>query len=177
MNGLRSLLRRLSLWLRLAGLLASSSKADTDTMGQWKRLQALPDDPRPDYLHPPPGPHAELIRRVRLYAQNGAKALAPLLDRPLPRLAMEPDLEPEDDEEHLKWLEAGKHLPPLDEDAILNRFDECDALAPNANDREAHRILDELAHAGQQWVVLPIIHAAYNAQWTIVDGEAMEVGF
>src|SRR5512143_1320556 len=54
--------------------LPSRTKASTDTMGDWKRIQALPDDTAPRLVRPKDGPYADLICRVRLYAQNGAKA-------------------------------------------------------------------------------------------------------
>lgn len=81
LTGLKYRLARL---LHRAGLLPSERRASTDTMGDWKRLQAMADDPKPRLVRSPEGPYADLIRRVRLYAQNGAKALGPLLDRPLP---------------------------------------------------------------------------------------------
>jgi hypothetical protein len=70
---------------RRASLRATGRLADTNTMAEWKALQSQPDDPLPTYAKPDPSaPYADLIRRVRLYAKDGAKALAPLLDTTAP---------------------------------------------------------------------------------------------
>lgn len=118
-------------------------------MGDWKRLQAEKDDPLPGLVLPDPNaPHAELIRRVRLYAQNGAKALAPLLDKPLPSEG------------------------PEAQSAAGEAWDASDG------DREACAILtDCLQPNTSRWdsEVLTTIHAAYNSPWTVVNGEVYEV--
>jgi hypothetical protein len=150
--------RRFTQWLiRLllrAGLLPASTKADTDTMGEWKRLMAEKDDPKPGLVLPDPkAPHAALIRRVRLYAQNGAKALAPLLDKPLPAL-MDPVHE--------------RVSPDGIEHALLG----CRSLADGDSDRETEMLVDDLAVLPTD--ALAAIHAAYNAPWTVVDGEVYE---
>lgn len=71
---------------RRTRLRATGRLADTSTMAEWEAMRRLPDDPLPAHVKPDPSaPYADLIRRVRLYAKDGAKALAPLLDVPLPR--------------------------------------------------------------------------------------------
>jgi hypothetical protein len=141
--------RRFVRWLLRVGILPASAKADTDTMGEWKRLQAEKDDPLPGLVLPDANaPHAALIRRVRLYAQNGAKALGPLLDRPLPE----------------------------DGAAIVEAMDDvCEAAG---RDDEANAILDEClsvaAHDAWSVDTLRAIHTAYNSAWTVIDGEVYE---
>src|SRR6478609_10874693 len=147
--------RRFTQWLiRLllrVGLLPASTKADTDTMGEYKRLMAEKDDPKPGLVLPDPNaPHAALIRRVRLYAQNGAKALAPLLDKPLP-----------------------DPLPGFD---LEQRMHDCVTAAEYADDRDAHAILEGVVLVGgwSNAQAIAAIHAAYNSPWTVVDGEVYE---
>lgn len=145
--------RRLVRWLLRLGLFPTSTRTDSDTMGEWKRLMAEKDDPKPGLVLPDPNaPHAELIRRVRLYAQNGAKALAPLLDRPLPEL-----------------------VPGFD---LSQRLQDCEDARQAEQDRTGTAdlacaaLLDEIELLGAP--ALYDIHAAYNAPWTVVDGEVYE---
>jgi len=149
---------RLARFLHRAGLLPSTQRATTDTMGDWKRLQAMADDPKPRLVSPPDGPYADLIRRVRLYAQNGAKALAPLLDRPLPT----------------DWY-ANDPLRParIDEGAVTQRMIDALALASRDGDAAGQQLVDELATLRAE--AIRAIHAAYNSPWTAVDGEVFEV--
>lgn len=150
------LFRRLAQWLiRLllrVGLFPSSTRTDSDTMGEWKRLQAEKDDPKPGLVLPDPNaPHAELIRRVRLYAQHGAKALAPLLDKPLPDDA------------------SGGESSLC---AILEHLDEADAM-----EDEAEAIMRECYDSVRGvWLVADVraLHSAYNSPWTVIDGEVYE---
>lgn len=171
-------LRRLARWLnRLllrVGLLPVSTRAETDTMGEYKRLQAEKDDPRPGLVLPDPNaPHAELIRRVRLYAQNGAKALAPLLDRPLPVIVPDPD----DEESYSAWVDAGSPRP-LDEAGIRAAIEACEDVRQTWQEREGiadlvgSALLDEFELLGTE--ALQAIHAAYNSPWTVIDGEVYE---
>lgn len=151
---------RAARWLH-RWVLPSRTKASTDTMGDWKRIQALPDDAAPRLVRPKDGPYAELIRRVRLYAQNGAKALAPLLDKPLPT---------ED------GVEIGR-LPTYDRDAICQALTECETLANNTMDPNAIDLLGDMTDDMGVWLTGPAkaIHAAYNSPWTVKDGEVYEV--
>lgn len=140
---MRRAIRRFTQWLtRLLlhiGLLPASTKADTDTMGEYKRLMAEKDDPKPGLVLPDPNaPHADLIRRVRLYAQNGAKALAPLLDE--------------------QW----------GDDEFRSHHARACTLSGGEDD-----VLSILGAAvsADTWRAL---HAAYNATWTVIDGEVYE---
>jgi hypothetical protein len=151
MNWFRTFRRWLTRLMLRAGLLPSSTKADTDTMGEYKALMV--DDPKPRLVLPPPGPYSDLIRRVRLYAQNGAKALSPLLDRPL--------------------LDGDG---ALDREAIDSALIACSSVALPGS--EAEGILDALDLKGDNpewdWAAIRAIHAAYNSPWTVVDGEVYE---
>lgn len=156
---LRNIGRRFVRLLLRVGLLPANTRAETDTMGEWKRLMEQKDDPRPGLVLPDPNaPHAALIRRVRLYAQNGAKALAPLLDQPLP------DSDGKD--------EAGNSTYA---DEWANRIRE--TLNACEHDGEARAIIrsEELGDE-QAWNrdALAALHAAYNSPWTVVDGEVYE---
>lgn len=154
LTGLKYRLARL---LHRVGLLPSERRASTDTMGDWKRLQALADDPQPRLVRPPDGPYADLIRRVRLYAQNGAKALAPLLDSSAPPLR------------HVE----GDGRTTNSDDAWCQRYE---AALGRATDHEAVAILGRLFVLGAMDLdALRAIHAAYNSPWTVVDGEVFEV--
>jgi hypothetical protein len=158
-NGRRRFVRGL---LRV-GLLPASTKADTDTMGEYKRLMAEKDDPKPGLVLPDPNaPHAELIRRVRLYAQNGAKALAPLLDNPLP------------DPEYID--EDGVQTDTAEEMRLSLR--ECRDLARTEMDDAGLAIVFALASDPTFEVpyerTIRAVHAAYNSPWTVIDGEVYE---
>lgn len=144
----RSFARWLVRLLLRIGLLPAATRADTDTMGEYKRLLEEKDDPLPGLVLPDPNaPHAELIRRVRLYAQNGAKALAPLLDQPWP--------------EEDGWVADG---------VVARRFEECAHLG--VDDPEVAPIIDRLALRTPGLV--KALHAAYNSPWTVVNGEVYE---
>jgi len=164
LTGLKYRLARL---LHRAGLLPSTRRASTDTMGDWKRLQAMADDPQPRLVRPPDGPYADLIRRVRLYAQNGAKALAPLLDSPLPIVALPDDIEPDGDGEQVDW------------DAERHRLVEMHGAAHDAQDHEAEALIGMFLGSQQDGLLavtdIERVRAAYNAPWTVVDGEVFEV--
>lgn len=155
---MRRALRRFTHWLvRLllrVGLLPASTRADSDTMGEWKRLMAEKDDPRPGLVLPDPNaPYADLIRRVRLYAQNGAKALAPWLDAPLP------------------VCEDGT----ADNEAMAERLLSLEQALRDDGDAEGLRLLLDLNEDGWwQYARARIVHAAYNSPWTVVDGEVYE---
>lgn len=148
---LTALKYRAARWLH-RWVLPSRTKASTDTMGDWKRIQALPDDAAPRLVRPKDGPYADLINRVRLYAQNGAKALAPLLDRP---------------------------LPPDDLSGASELYGTVDALWDAVeHDDEADAILTDCYSMGASiWDLdrVRAIHAAYNSPWTVKDGEVYEV--
>jgi hypothetical protein len=145
---IRLFTRWLTRILLRAGVLPASTRADTDTMGEWKRLQSEKDDPLPGLVLPDPNaPHADLIRRVRLYAQNGAKALAPLLDKAWP--------------EEDGWIADG---------VLEQRIEECFQLG--AGDAEAAPLFDRLATRTPD--MAKALHAAYNAPWTVVNGEVYE---
>lgn len=164
--------RRFVRWLLRVGLLPASTKADTDTMGEYKRLMAEKDDPKPGLVLPDPNaPHAALIRRVRLYAQNGAKALAPLLDRGLPLVDADIDW----DTASLGEMEAYKHRP-VDADALRATLRECRVLAEG--DGEALALVLALGSdpgfENPYKKTISAIHAAYNAPWTVIDGEVYE---
>ncbi len=155
---MRRLFRRIARWLvrvlLRVGLMPASTRADTDTMGEYKRLMEEKDDPLPGLVPPDPNaPHAALIRRVRLYAQNGAKALAPLLDKPLPTF-MDPVHE------------------RVSTDVVERALLECRALTDGDSDGDTEALLDDLAVLPTD--ALAAIHAAYNAPWTVVDGEVYE---
>jgi hypothetical protein len=182
------LFRRFTRWLvRLllrAGLLPTSTKADTDTMGDWKRLQAEKDDPRPGLVLPDPNaPHADLIRRVRLYAQNGAKALAPLLDgEHVPDDVAEP------------WAERsnrrGEFLTNEGQWAGVPRstcwggewsgnlantlLDVTSRRARDAGDQCASYICADMTADVDPQGVLEVVTNAYNSPWTVIDGEVYE---
>lgn len=165
MNRLRWLIRNLGRafvrFLLRVGLLPASTKADTDTMGEYKRLMAEKDDPRPGLVLPDPNaPHADLIRRVRLYAQNGAKALAPLLDNPLPT----------------DWDAEEPHRPGrVDQIVALTLIAKADSDAAERRDFDAMAITNALLAAGfDQPSMLLAIHTAYNSPWTVIDGEVYE---
>lgn len=179
---MRRTFRRFAQWLvRLllrVGLLPASTRASSDTMGEWKRIQAEKDDPRPGLVLPDPNaPHAALIRRVRLYAQNGAKALAPLLDRPLPRLDLGPE-GPVDDDAHLRWLETGGATPPIDWTTVRTTLQACRDLTREHMDDEGLSIVFALASDKSLSILhereIEAIHAAYNSPWTVIDGEVYE---
>lgn len=140
--------RRLVRWLLRLGLFPTSTRTDSDTMGEWKRLMAEKDDPKPGLVLPDPNaPHAELIRRVRLYAQNGAKALAPLLD--------------------------GGPVAADDLDEVCSRI----YADSGPHDFEGGSIARAIQNAGLDETPIEAyaaIHAAYNAPWTVVDGEVYE---
>lgn len=140
--------RRLVRWLLRLGLFPSSTRTDSDTMGEWKRLMAEKDDPKPGLVLPDPNvPHAELIRRVRLYAQNGAKALAPLLD--------------------------GEPVAADGLDEVCSRI----YADSGPHDFEGGSIARAIQNAGVDDApadAYAAIHAAYNSPWTVVDGEVFE---
>jgi hypothetical protein len=153
------------------GLLPSERRTTSDTMGDWKRLQAMADDPKPRLVRPPDGPYADLIRRVRLYAKDGAKALAPLLDGDGVLFEGAADFFP-----------TLEHLP--DEVYVQrHRFHENRAAAralahrceANCRDSEALSITEGIVLDPDPHLALAAIHAAYNSPWTVVDGEVFEV--
>lgn len=145
---LRNLGRRFVRLLLRVGLLPARTKADTDTMGEYKRLMAERDDPKPGLVPPDPNaPHAELIRRVRLYAQNGAKALAPLLD--------------------------GGPVPAAELDDVCSRI----YAESGPEDFEGGSIARAIQNAGIDDTpaeAYAAVHAAYNSPWTVIDGEVYE---
>lgn len=182
------LFRRFTRWfMRLllrTGLLPASTKADSDTMGEYKRLLAEKDDPRPGLVLPDPNaPHADLIRRVRIYAQNGAKALAPLLDGEyVPREVAEP------------WAgRSGRYVEFIDTDSqwvgvpraacwggpwsgnLANDLLEVTAReARAAGEQDAEYICGDMLADVDPQGVLEAVTDAYNASWTVIDGEVYE---
>lgn len=166
--------RRLVRWLLRRGLLPASTKADTDTMGEWKRLMAEKDDPKPGLVLPDPNAaHAALIRRVRLYAQNGAKALAPLLDRGLPYTVDDEEDFPTDVEAFVAWKGRAR---PLMMERCIEYLQVADANAATTRDFDGMRLTNELMTLSPDKLVeaLTAIHAAYNSPWTVIDGEVYE---
>lgn len=177
--------RWLSLLLRRAGLMPRSTRADTDTMGEYKALMAAPDDvgPRPVPADPDE-PHAALIRQVRFYAQNGARALSSLLDG-----------EQVPDEVGDMWaMRSGRYVEFMDEEsqwmgvprsacwsgaesgALTNALVEATQLAAKNNgDTDAEYICSDILADVDPQGVLEVITAAYNRPWTVVDGEPMEM--
>lgn len=146
------LFRRVTHWIvRLllrAGLLPGSTKTDSDTMGEYKRLMAEKDDPKPGLVLPDPNaPHAALIRRVRLYAQNGAKALAPILDRSI--AYGEPEETPRE------W--------------IANTLAEIEHASDSPEVYDICAQLHALTPAD-----VDAVTRAYNSPWTVIDGEVYE---
>lgn len=136
-------------------LKAQGRLAETSTMADYAKILAIPDDKGPPLRRPDPNaPHAELINRVRLYARNGARALGPLLDRPL--LAVD---------------------GTVDHAALDDALIACDAVAlPGSEEASIIDVLDVKGDDPQwDWAAIRAIHAAYNSPWTVKDGEVWEV--
>lgn len=156
--------------------------AETSTMADYAKILAIPDDKGPALRRPDPNaPHAELINRVRLYAQSGAKALGPLLDVPLPVLSDcdEWKFFRTDDE----W-EAYRAREPerVDwDDALFSRYQDVREAFHESTDAEGAYLLKAFICRQEDGALdwnrdaFYAAHAAYNSPWTVKDGEVWEV--
>lgn len=148
-----------------------------DTMGAYKALQAMPDDKGPNLRKPDPNaPHAALINRVRLYAKNGAKALGPLLDKPLP-VVVAPTIEEAEGmtqlDVDLRLVNAGQ----IDWVTVFSVVAQIETAA-GPTDFEGGSIARAISCAGlddEPMDAVRAVHRAYNSPWTVKDGEVWEV--